>query len=189
VEPRYFATPDEFRAWLEDHHATAREILVGFYKRPGPGMTYQQALDQALSFGWIDGVRRRVDEQRWTIRFSPRQPRSIWSAVNIRRVEELTQAGLMHPAGLRAFAARDAARSGVYSYERPQSLDPEFEGQLRTNAAAWEFFQAQAPWYRRTASAWVMSAKREATRRRRLATLIDDSAHRRRIGLLNQNQG
>jgi uncharacterized protein YdeI (YjbR/CyaY-like superfamily) len=189
VEPRYFATPDEFRAWLEVHHATASEILVGFYKRPGPGMTYQQALDQALSFGWIDGVRRRVDEQRWTIRFSPRKPRSIWSTINIRRVEELTEAGLMHPAGLRAFAARDPARSGVYTDERPQSLAPEFEQDLRANAAAWQFFESQPPWYRRTASTWVMAAKREETRRRRLATLIDDSAHGRRIGLLSRHQG
>jgi uncharacterized protein YdeI (YjbR/CyaY-like superfamily) len=191
MEAHYFNTPAEFRAWLEENHTTATELLVGFYKRGGreTGITYQEALEQALSFGWIDGVRRKVDDQRWTIRFSPRKARSIWSGVNTKRVEELMAQGLMHPAGLEAFAARDEARSGVYAYERPQSLDPEFEQQLRDNAAAWHFWQAQPPWYRRTASSWVMSAKRDDTRRRRLATLIDDSAHQRRIGLLNQTRG
>ena len=191
MEARYFATPAEFRAWLEDNHATATELLVGFYKRGGQqiGITYQEALDQALSFGWIDGVRRKVDDQRWTIRFSPRKRRSIWSGVNIKRVEELTALGLMHPAGLDAFAARDKARSGVYSYERPQSLDAAFEQQLRAHPEAWQFFQSQPPWYRRTASSWVMSGKHEDTRRRRLATLIDDSAHHRRIGVLDRYRG
>ena len=190
MQARYFGTAAEFGAWLEENHATATELLVGFYKRGGQekGMTYQEALDQALSFGWIDGVRRKVDDQRWTIRFSPRKRRSIWSGVNVKRVEELTALGLMHPAGLEAFAARDVARSGVYSYERPQSLDPAYEQDLRENPAAWQFWQSQPPWYRRTASSWVMSARREDTRRRRLATLIDDSAHQRRIGILNQAQ-
>jgi uncharacterized protein YdeI (YjbR/CyaY-like superfamily) len=190
MEARYFKTPAEFRAWLEENHATATELLVGFYKRGGgeTGITYQEALDQALSFGWIDGVRRKVDDQRWTIRFSPRKRRSIWSGVNTKRVQELTDQGLMHPAGLEAFAARDQARSGVYTYERPHSLDPAFDEQFRAEPEAWQFWQAQPPWYRRTASSWVMSAKREDTRRRRLATLIDDSAHQRRIGLLNQPQ-
>ena len=189
MEARYFETAAEFGAWLDANHAAARELLVGFYKQRGRGMTYQEALDLALSFGWIDGVRRKVDDQRWTIRFSPRRRRSIWSGVNVKRVQELTAEGLMHPAGLEAFAARDQARSGLYTYERPQSLDAGFEQQFQQNSAAWEFFQAQPPWYRRTASSWVMSAKREDTRRRRLATLIDDSAHQRRIGLLNQNRG
>jgi uncharacterized protein YdeI (YjbR/CyaY-like superfamily) len=189
MDAHYFASPAEFRAWLEENHASASELLVGFYKQPGRGLAYQDALDLALSFGWIDGVRRKVDDQRWTIRFSPRRRRSIWSGVNVKRVEELTALGLMHPAGLEAFAARDAARSGIYSYERPQTLDTACEQLLRDHPEAWQFWQAQPPWYRRTASSWVMSAKREDTRRRRLATLIDDSARHRRIGILNQNRG
>jgi uncharacterized protein YdeI (YjbR/CyaY-like superfamily) len=189
MEAHYFSTPAEFRDWLDQNHQSATEILVGLYKRGphGPaGITYQGALDQALSYGWIDGVRKNLDAQRWTIRFTPRKPRSAWSAVNIQRVEELTRQGLMHPAGLQAFAARDDARSRIYTYEQSAAvLDPDFERQLRHNPRAWAFFQSQPPWYRRTATGWIMQAKREATRRRRLAALIESSEQGRRVGVLS----
>jgi uncharacterized protein YdeI (YjbR/CyaY-like superfamily) len=179
MEPTYFASPDEFRAWLDAHHATEREILVGYHKvgTARPSMTWAQSVDQALCYGWIDGVRRRVDDERYTIRFTPRKPRSIWSDVNVRRVGELTEMGLMQPAGLAAFAAREAARSGVYSFEQAEvAFTPEMEARFREDAAAWAYFQAQAPSYRRAATWWVIQAKRPETRERRLTTLIADSA-------------
>jgi uncharacterized protein YdeI (YjbR/CyaY-like superfamily) len=188
--PKYFATPAAFRRWLEANHATSAELLVGFYKVGSgkPSMTWPQSVDEALCFGWIDGVRRTIDEERYTIRFSPRKARSTWSAINIKRVGELRKLGRMHPAGLAAFARREGARSQIYSYEQRSeaALDDDFERELRANARAWAFFEAQPPWYRRTATYWVMTAKREETRRRRLAVLIDDSAHGRRIGPLSR---
>lgn len=186
-DARYFESPAAFRAWLEAHHAEATELWVGFYKKGTgrPSMTWPESVDQALCFGWIDGIRRRVDEHRYAIRFTPRKPRSTWSTVNVARVAELTAQGLMTPAGRRAFEARDAANSGVYSFEQtPQPLPPEYEQQFRANGPAWAFFEAQPPGYRRTAIHWVTSAKREETRLKRLAALIDDSAHGRRIALL-----
>jgi uncharacterized protein YdeI (YjbR/CyaY-like superfamily) len=186
TEPTFYATPAEWRAWLEEHHAEAREHWVGFHKRPSgrPSMTWAESVDQALCFGWIDGIRKRVDDERYMIRFTPRTPSSRWSRVNVARVAELTEAGLMHPAGRRAFEARTA--EGAYSYEQRETaaFDPERERRLRANAAATAFFDAQAPGYRRTATHWVMSAKREETRDRRLAQLIEDSAAGRRIAPL-----
>jgi uncharacterized protein YdeI (YjbR/CyaY-like superfamily) len=185
MEPTFFATHEEFRAWLEAHHVTKTELLVGFHKKGTgrPSITWPESVDEALCYGWIDGVRKRLDDDRYTIRFTPRKPGSIWSAVNIQRVEVLTAQGLMRPAGLRAFLARDEERSRVYSYERAQAgLSAEDEVAIRANALAWTFFQAQPPSYRKTAAWWVVSAKREETRRKRLATLIADSELGRRIG-------
>ncbi len=183
MEARYFLTQYEFREWLAANHATADELLLGFYKKDSgqTGISYAEALDAALAYGWIDGIRRRVDDARYTIRFTPRRPGSIWSDVNIRRATELEAAGLMAPGGLAAFHGRDEARSRQYSYERRQGLDEAAEAALRVNPAAWAFWQAQPPSYRRPAAQWVMSAKREETRQRRLATLIEDSANGLRI--------
>jgi uncharacterized protein YdeI (YjbR/CyaY-like superfamily) len=181
MQPTFFATPAEFRAWLEANHDSSQELWVGYYKKGAgkPSLTWQESVDEALCFGWIDGVRRRIDDHSYANRFTPRRPRSNWSAVNVSRVEELTRLGRMRRAGLKAFAARTAERTGVYSFERPGAVElgEAFERQFRANDAAWEFFQSQAAWYRRTATWWVISAKREETRQKRLATLIDDSAH------------
>ena len=189
MKPMYFRSPAEFREWLEQHHESAAELLVGFHKRNTgrPSLTWPQSVDEALCFGWIDGVRRTVDETRYTIRFTPRRAKSTWSAVNVKRVAELTKQGRMHAAGLAAFAARDPERTAIYAYEQPhdeQVLSAEYRLQLEGNKKAWTFFQAQAPWYQRNTSRWVMSAKKEETRLRRLATLIADSAAGRRIGRL-----
>ena len=186
--PTFYATPAEWRAWLHAHHADEREHWVGFYKRGSgrPSITWPEAVDQALCFGWIDGVRKGIDDSRYMIRFTPRKPASRWSKVNVARVEALREQGLMHPAGLAAFAARTEV--GTYSYEQRDEarLDAARERRLRQNAAAWGWFRAQAPSYRRTAIYWVMSAKREETRDRRLARLIEDSAQGRRIGPLSR---
>jgi uncharacterized protein YdeI (YjbR/CyaY-like superfamily) len=144
-------------------------------------------VDEALCFGWIDGIRRNVDDERYAIRFTPRRPRSVWSSVNVKRARELIEMGRMHPSGLKAFEERVPERSGIYAYEQGrQKLAESYERELRANGKAWEFFRAQAPWYQRTAAHWVMSAKREETRARRLATLIDDSANGRRIAPLSR---
>ena len=188
IAPAFYATPQEWRAWLEENHADAREHWVGFHKRGTgrPSITWPEAVDQALCFGWIDGVRKSVDGERYMIRFTPRKRGSRWSAVNVARVQELTAAGLMRPAGVTAFEARTEV--GTYSYEQRDeaAFDPERERRLRENAAAWEYFQSRPPWYRRTATHWVMSAKREETRDRRLARLIEDSAQGRTIGPLTR---
>jgi uncharacterized protein YdeI (YjbR/CyaY-like superfamily) len=190
IEPHYFAEPAAFRTWLEEHHETARELWVGFYKK-GSGrasITWPEAVDQALCFGWIDGIRKSVDDASYTIRFTPRQPRSTWSAVNIRRVAELSGQGLMRPAGMRAFEQRSEQGSELYSYEQRASitLDEASEQQFRAHERAWAFFQAQPPSYRQAALWWVVSAKREETRRRRLATLIADSEQERTIPPLSR---
>ena len=186
----YFRSPAEFRAWLVKHHATEPELLVGFHKTATgkPSLTWSQSVDQAICFGWIDGVRRRVDEDQYTIRFTPRKPRSNWSRINITKVEELRKAGLMTPAGEQAYAAREEKRSGVYSFEqeRPQELSRGYQKRFRANRKAWEYYQAQAPYYRRTIAFWVMSAKKEETREKRLATLIADSARGRRVGVMGK---
>jgi uncharacterized protein YdeI (YjbR/CyaY-like superfamily) len=192
-EPTFFPTPADFRAWLEAHHDQEPELLVGFYKKGTgkPSITWPESVDEALCFGWIDGVRHRVDDESYTIRITPRQSRSTWSAVNIRRVQELTAQGRMHPAGLRAFAARSDDNSAIYSYEQRHhaTLDAAEEEQFRANPAAWTFFQAQPPSYRRTALYWVVSAKKADTRQKRLATLIADSAQGRTIRPLTRTPG
>lgn len=180
MEPIFFETPADFRAWLEEHHADRSELLVGFHKKGTgrPSLTWPESVDQALCFGWIDGVRRSLDEHSYTIRFTPRKARSTWSAINIRRAGELIEAGLMTPAGLAALERRSDDRSRIYAYEqRAQAkLDPAAEKEFRANRKAWAFFSEQAPWYRRNATYWVISAKKEETRRKRLRTLIEDSA-------------
>jgi uncharacterized protein YdeI (YjbR/CyaY-like superfamily) len=188
VEPRdivFFQSPGEWRAWLEEHHADAPEVWVGYHRKSTgrPSLTWPQSVDEALCFGWIDGIRKRVDDTRYTIRFTPRRPNSVWSKVNVARVAELTAAGLMRPAGAAAFAARREDRSGIYSFEqeRPSALPPEYEERLRADPPAWRFFSEDAPSYRRAAIHWVTSAKREETRLRRLDQLIACSAEGRRV--------
>ncbi len=186
----YFASADAWREWLTKHHGTETELLVGFHKAATgkPRMTWPESVDEALCVGWIDGVRRRVDDERYTIRFTPRKATSIWSAVNIGRVAELEAEGRMQAAGHTAFAKRRENRSRTYSYEqRPESLDEPYAGTLRQRAKAWAFFEAQPPSYRRAAIWWIISAKQGATRQKRLAQLIDDSAHGRRLGMLTRS--
>ena len=193
MEPIFFATPDEFRAWLQEHHATESEVLVGFHKKGSgrPSITWPQSVDQALCFGWIDGVRRRIDDASYSIRFTPRKARSTWSAINVRRVAELAAEGLLHPAGIAAFERRSDDKTAIYSYEQREAaqLDAEQERRFRANARAWDWFQAQAPSYRRTATYWVISAKRQETRDRRLERLISDSAAGRPIPSLTPRRG
>ncbi len=184
MKPTFFSSPAKFRQWLKANHAKAQELWVGYYKKDSgkPSLTWPESVDEALCFGWIDGVRKSIDEVSYMIRFTPRKPRSIWSAVNIKRATELLELGLMQPAGLEAFQNRQEARSVVYSYEqRGQKLDDAYEKKLRANKKAWAFFQAQPPWYQRAVSWWVTSAKKEETRLKRLATLIEDSANGRTV--------
>jgi uncharacterized protein YdeI (YjbR/CyaY-like superfamily) len=185
VETRHFETSAQFRAWLAENHATATELGVVLHRKASgkPTMTWSEAVDEALCFGWIDSIARRIDETSRVQRFTPRKPRSNWSAVNIKKVSELTARGLMTPAGLAAFARREAARSGVYSYENRHlaTLDPQREATFKAHAAAWDFFSKQPPSYRQTAIYLVMNAKREETRSKRLARLIDLSADGRRL--------
>ena len=191
--PKFFASPAEWRRWLEMHHADTQELWVGFYKRASghPSITWPEGVDGALCFGWIDGLRKSIDAISYKIRFTPRKPRSIWSAINIRRANELSKLGLLHSAGMAAFEKRDAERSAIYAYEQRKTakLPPPFEKKFRGNAEAWKFFQSQPPWYRRTSTYWVISAKKEETRSKRLATLIDCSARKRNIPSLNRPSG
>ncbi len=184
MDPTYFGTQADWRAWLAAHGDEATELWVGFYKVGAAtrGITYAQAVDEALCAGWIDGLRKRVDDARFTIRFTPRKPGSIWSAVNIKRVGELEALGQMLPSGRAAFAARAEERSRVYSFEQPDAaLSGEHAAQFQANEAAWRWFAAQPAGYRKQAIWWVTSAKREETRAKRLATLIADSAAGRRL--------
>lgn len=175
---RFFKTPADFRKWLAKHHATAAELWVGFYRTTSgkPSITWPQSVDEALCVGWIDGLRQGIDAQSYRIRFSPRRKGSIWSAINIGRAKALCGEGRMLAAGLKAFEARKENRSGIYSYEqRPDTLGKPYEAQLRRNKDAWTFFEAQPPSYRRAATWWVISAKKEETRLKRLGKLIEDS--------------
>ena len=186
LNPVFFETPADFRAWLAANHATADELLVGFYKKGSgrPSITWPESVDQALCFGWIDGIRRRIDDESYTIRFTPRRKGSIWSLVNTKRALELIEEGLIQPAGLAAFEARDAAKDEQYSYERRSAeLDEPYEVEFRANEQAWAYWEAQPAHYHKGAAHWVMSAKREETRRKRLATLIADSEHGQWIAL------
>jgi uncharacterized protein YdeI (YjbR/CyaY-like superfamily) len=178
AEPRFFRTQAEWHRWLEKNHASATEMVVGFHKAASTakGITYKQALDEALCFGWIDAV-RRGGEATWSIRFTRRKPGSIWSAVNIRRIEELKAEGRVHVSGLAVYENRDPAKAKRYSFEnRDTVLAPEYVRQFRANAEAWAWFEAAPKSYRHPAVWWVMSARQEETRQRRLATLIADSA-------------
>jgi uncharacterized protein YdeI (YjbR/CyaY-like superfamily) len=185
AEATFFSTPDEFRAWLEAHHDIESELWVGYYKKATgkPSMTWSEAVDEALCFGWIDGKRQRIDEERHRQRFTPRRPQSNWSAINIAKIADLRAEGRMTPAGEAAFAARREDRSAVYSYERRHeaAFDAEQEATFRDDEAAWAWFCDQSPSYRQTATFWVVSAKRPETRAKRLATLVECSADGRRI--------
>ena len=180
----YFPTPAAFRKWLQKNHAAEKQLWVGFHKKGTgtPSITWQESVDQALCFGWIDGIRKRIDEDRYTIRFTPRKPTSVWSAINIGRVKELTKQGAMRPPGLAAFEKRDLKRSGIYAYEnRPKVLAPAYEKELRRNAKAAAFFDALPPAFKKLMVFYVMSAKKEETQRKRLARLIAASAAGKRL--------
>jgi uncharacterized protein YdeI (YjbR/CyaY-like superfamily) len=182
VKPVFFASPRDFRKWLQASHAQESELLVAFYKKSSrkTSITYAEALDEALCYGWIDGVRKNIAEDAYTIRFTPRKPKSQWSAVNICHVERLTQAGRMTPAGLKAFeGAKDQPRKYSYEQRNAARFPAAFERSFRANKPAWKFFQSRPPWYQRVATFWVVSAKKEETRARRFATLLDDCVHAR----------
>lgn len=189
-KPTFFATSAALRAWFNKHHKTADELWVGYYKRSSgkPSITWQESVDQALCFGWIDGIRKSVDSTSYTNRFTPRKPGGTWSTINANRVAELTALGLMKPAGLEAFRERAPARTGIYSYEQRQTarLSAAQERQFRAHRKAWEYFTAQPPSYRKTAIWWVVTAKREETQMRRLETLIASSERGRPIPSLTR---
>ncbi|HAQ21612.1 MAG TPA: bacteriocin-protection protein [Prolixibacteraceae bacterium] len=176
--PLFFASPSDFRKWLEENSQTETELLVGFYKvaTKKPTLSWSESVDEALCFGWIDGIRRTIDHESYCIRFTPRNPKSNWSAVNIKKVEELIQSGKMTPAGLAAFEKRREDRSAIYSYEnRPEKFDPKMEILFRKNPDSWTFFSSQPLSYQKTIIYWVMSAKQESTRLVRLSKLISAS--------------
>lgn len=184
----FFATPAEFRAWLEEHHSSAPELWVGFHKKGSgrPSITWPEAVDEALCVGWIDGIRKSIDGESYRIRFTPRKPQSTWSAVNLARVEALTREGRMRPAGLKAFEKRTEAKTGIYAYEQRKAaeLDEASEQRFRSDPEAWEYFESRPPGYRKTAIWWVVSAKKEETRQKRLEQLIEDSRNQRPIAQL-----
>jgi len=184
MEPIFFESPDHFRQWLHENHDKAKEVLVGYHKKHTgkPSLTWEASVREALCYGWIDGIRKTVDSDRYTIRFTPRKSGSNWSNVNIKHVEALTQAGRMQPAGLKAFEARSEAKSGIYSYEQnSSSLDEASQSRLKANRKAWDYFQAQAPSYQKGALCWVMSAKQAPTKEKRLITLIETSERGERL--------
>jgi len=184
MNPTFFATKEDFRAWLSKNHKKETELLVGFYKvgSKKPTMSWSQSVDQALCFGWIDGIRKSIDEESYSIRFTPRKSTSIWSAINIKKIEELTKAGLMMPEGKKAFDLRKEEKSAIYSHEKePVSLDPTFEELFKKNKKAWDFFEAQAPSYKKVMRHWIMSAKQEKTRLSRLEKTINISEQLKRM--------
>ncbi|MDQ3042501.1 MAG: YdeI/OmpD-associated family protein [Acidobacteriota bacterium] len=184
MTPKYFAEQIDFRRWLEANHSKETELLVGFYKVGSgkPSMNWSQSVDEALCFGWIDGVRRSIDAESYSIRFTPRKAKSIWSAVNIKKVAELIEKELMQSAGLAAFAKREESKSKIYAYENaPAELSDEFEMRFKANKKAREFFSAQAPSYQRRAIHWIMTAKQATTRESRLGKLINESENGRKI--------
>ena len=188
----FFKTPAAFRAWLKRHHAEHRILHVGFHKRHTgkPSLTWPQAVKEALCFGWIDGVRHRIDDERYTIRFTPRRPGSTWSAVNLRTVRALIRAQRMSPHGLRVYEERDRKKAGLYSFEQRRTirLAPRHARVFRDHQPAWTWYRAQAPWYQRTAAFYVENARQEETRLRRLASLISNSAAGRKIGPLDRKR-
>ncbi|HEX2089382.1 MAG TPA: YdeI/OmpD-associated family protein [Actinomycetota bacterium] len=183
MKPRFFRSSNEMRLWLEKNHGTSSELWVGFYKKGSgkTGLTYSEAVDEALCFGWIDGLTRSIDESRWMIRFSPRKAKSNWSAVNIKRFAELRSQGRVAPSGLEAFERR-SRQERKYSYESPpKQLDPGYERRFKADQRAWAFWEAAPPSYRKAAMYWVMSAVKEETRNRRLGVLIEHSRNRERV--------
>ena len=184
MKPAYFSTPSAFRSWLSQNHDQLTELYVGFHKKESglPNISYPEALDQALCFGWIDGVRKSVNATSYSIRFTPRKTKSYWSKVNTKRAKELIKLGLMQPSGLKVFQARDQGTTRRYSFERETATLPRvFVKQFKSNPQAWAFFQSQPPYYKRISTWWIISAKQETTRLRRLQTLVDTSAHHRRV--------
>lgn len=183
--PLFFATPEDFREWLKSNHQHIRERWVGFYRKGSgrPSITWPESVDEALCVGWIDGLRKTIDDESYKIRFTPRKTTSNWSAVNIGRVKELTKLGRMLPAGLKAFELRKEEKSGIYAYENRKLAEfgKAEEKRLRARPKAWDFFQRQPAGYRKLATWWVISAKREETRQKRLDKLIAESEAGRRI--------
>jgi uncharacterized protein YdeI (YjbR/CyaY-like superfamily) len=190
MPPLFFATPADLRVWFATHAPAQQELLVGYYKKGSgkPSVTWPESVDEALCVGWIDSIGHSIDTDSYMIRFTPRKPRSTWSAVNIKRVQALINEGRMTPTGLAAFEARTDERSAIYAHEQRHSatLTPVEEKQFKANQAAWTWFQTKAPSYQKAALYWVVSAKRDETRQKRLATLIDDSAHGRTIAPLTR---
>jgi uncharacterized protein YdeI (YjbR/CyaY-like superfamily) len=192
MKPKFFSSPEQFRQWLEKNHDRVVELVLGFHKKDSgkKSITYPEALDEALCFGWIDGVRKSLDETSYTIRFTPRKLKSIWSLVNVRHAERLKNEGRMAEPGLKAFALRDPKRTGIYAFEnRPLEFSSEFEKKFRAHESAWKFFQSEPPSIRKTCIFWVMSAKREETRLRRLEQLIDSSSKGIRRGVMETKSG
>ena len=179
----FFSTQSEFRKWLEENHKTETELFAGFYKVASnkPSMTWSDSVDQALCFGWIDGVRKSIDKESYCIRFTPRRKNSNWSAINIKKVEKLTNAGLMTQEGKMAFSLREKSKSNTYSNEQPISLSVSYEKQFKKNKIAWDFFKKQAPSYQKGATHWIMSAKQEKTRQSRLEKTITESEKLKRL--------
>ncbi len=178
IQPKFFKKPSEFRKWLEKNFDTKKEVFVGYYKKGSgkAGITWTQSVDEALCFGWIDSVLTPIDNERYCLRFTPRKSKSTWSAVNIKKIEELTKKGLMHSAGIAAFKQREESNSKIYSYEKePVKLAPEFEQIFKANKQAWKFFKFQGVYYQNRSTNWVMGAKQETTRRSRLQKLISVS--------------
>lgn len=184
MTPKFFAKQSDFRKWLAKNHETRSEVLVGFYKVNSgkPSMSWPQSVDEALCFGWIDGVRKRIDDERYSIRFTPRKPTSIWSALNIKKAEELTKQGLMEHAGIEAFKKRTENKSKIYAYENePAELSAELKKKFKANKKAWNFFATQAPSYQKTIVHWIMRAKQETTRTSRLEKTITESEKQQRL--------
>jgi len=185
MQPTFFATPADLRDWFNQHHESETELLVGFYKKDSgkPSITWPESVDEALCVGWIDGIRKRLDSESYTIRFTPRKPGSTWSAVNIARVEVLTQEGRMKPAGLRAFEQRRENKSGIYSYEQRDQIElsEDETTAFQANQKAWDFWESQPGSYRKGVLWWIVSAKKAETRAKRMATLIEDCANGRKI--------
>lgn len=187
MKPRFFSSPDQFREWLQRNHDSKTELLVGFHKKSSgkKSLTYAEALDEALCYGWIDGVRKNIDETSYTIRFTPRKARSIWSNVNVNHVERLTKEGRMQPPGIAAYERRDPKRTGIYAFEnRPREFAPAYEKTFRQNKKAWKFYEELPPSLKRVLVFWVMEAKKEETQLKRLNKLIESSEKGVRLGLL-----
>lgn len=181
MTPAFFAKQSDFRKWFEKNHKKETELIVGFYKVNSgkPSMTWSQSVDQALCFGWIDGIRKSIDKDRYQIRFTPRKPTSIWSTINIRKIKELTKQGLMKPAGIASFKNRKENKSNLYTYENDElEFSPHLQQRFKANRSAWNYYQSLAPTYRKSSKNWVMSAKQETTREKRLGKLIEHSEAR-----------
>lgn len=186
MKPKFFKNETEFRKWLEKNHDTQQELFVGYYKKATgkPTITWSESVDQALCFGWIDGIRQKYNDESYTIRFTPRKPKSTWSAVNVRKVEELKKKGLMRPEGIAAYERKEESNSSIYSFEQKKEnikLPAAYIKDFKKNKKAWKFFNNSAPSYQRAAIWWVISAKQETTRQRRLTSLIEDSENEIRV--------